>query len=287
MKWRNHRRSDNIDDLRGQKSSSRAGKTKLGGIGLLVLIVVGILSGQNPLKILEIAINSDISTSYTEYKGDYQASTANNETAQFISTMLASNEDIWNTHLSQQTRRNYREPRLTLFTQQVNSACGQASSASGPFYCPADQRIYIDLAFFNELKRMGATGEFAQAYVLAHEVGHHLQTLLGISQQVTQLQQRTSQKKANKLSVLLELQADCYAGVWAHHAEVNNRWLERGDLQTGLRAASAIGDDQLQRNAGQRVNPDAFTHGTSKQRQHWLAIGLKYGKVTRCNTFSQ
>ena len=286
MKWKNNRQSHNVDDLRGQSSSRSHTKSKLGGIGLVIVIVVGLLSGQNPLQLLELAINSNNSVpSSPETSSQNQA--ANDKGKQFVSVMLASNEDIWNKQLPKQATLAYQEPRLTLFSQKINSACGMASSASGPFYCPADQRIYIDLAFFQALQRMGAAGDFAQAYVIAHEVAHHIQNLLGISGQVARLQQRSASLEANKLSVLLELQADCYAGIWAHHSEKSKRWLEAGDLEEGLRAASAIGDDQLQRNAGQRVNPDAFTHGTSKQRRYWLSIGLKYGEIQRCNTFAK
>jgi predicted metalloprotease len=291
MKWRNSRRSHNVDDFRGQSTPRSYAKTKFSGIGLVIVIVVGLLSGQSPLQLIELAMNSNSSvqrSTETVRQNQSSSQTAKQDDGkQFVSVMLASNEDIWNKHLPKQASLNYKEPRLTLFSQKINSACGMASSASGPFYCPADQRIYIDLAFFQELQRMGAAGDFAQAYVIAHEVGHHVQNLLGISTQVARLQQRTSKQKANKLSVLLELQADCYAGLWAHHSEKNKAWLEQGDLEEGLQAASAIGDDQLQRNAGQRVNPDAFTHGTSKQRQHWLSIGLKYGEMQRCNTFSK
>lgn len=285
MKWRNSRRSDNIDDLRGQGSPRLQGKTKVGGLSLVILIVVGYLSGQNPLQLLELALNSG-SSKQTPHEVQQHQLTKDDST-QFVSVMLASNEDIWNKQLPKQASLRYQEPRLTLFSQQVNSACGMASSASGPFYCPADHRVYLDLSFFRELQSMGAAGDFAQAYVIAHEIGHHVQSLLGISGQVSQLQQRSSKQKANKLSVLLELQADCYAGIWAHHSEKNKRWLEKGDLEEGLRAASVIGDDQLQRSAGRRVNPDAFTHGTSKQRQYWLSMGLKYGNMSRCNTFAK
>jgi len=291
MKWRNSRRSHNVDDLRGQSTPRSYTKTKFSGIGLVIVIVIGFLSGQNPLQLLELAMNSNSSVQKSGGTSAYDTPSNVNgkqdDGKQFVAVMLASNEDIWNKYLPKQASLTYQEPRLTLFSHKINSACGMASSASGPFYCPADQRIYIDLAFFQELQRMGAAGDFAQAYVIAHEVAHHVQNLLGISAQVAQLQQRSPSQKANKLSVLLELQADCYAGIWAHHSEKNKRWLEQGDLEEGLRAASAIGDDQLQRNAGQRVNPDAFTHGTSKQRQYWLSIGLKYGDMQHCNTFAK
>ena len=283
MKWRTSRRSTNVDDLRGRSTSRRRGGMKIGGLGIIILFVVGIIFGQDPMQLLSLVTGSGGST---PPQHETHQSPANDEASQFVSAMLASTEDVWKKQLPNQAGINYRVPRLTLFIGSVSSACGMASAASGPFYCPADKRVYIDLAFFNELKRMGASGDFAQAYVLGHEIGHHVQNLIGTSGQIEQMQRRASERESNQLSVLLELQADCYAGVWAHHSEKTKHWLEDGDLEEGIRAAAAIGDDQLQRNAGRRVNPDAFTHGTSKQRRYWLTTGLKYGDMKKCNTFA-
>ena len=282
MKWRSSRRSSNIEDFRGKSSARRRGGMKIGGLGIIIIFVVGLILGQDPMQLLSMVTDSG-SQAPTQQTGHRTA--AEEEAFQFVSTVLASNEDTWNKQLPQQAGIPYREPKLRVFSNSVRSACGMASAASGPFYCPADKRVYIDLTFFNELKRMGAAGDFAQAYVVGHEIGHHVQNLLGTSDKVDSLQRRSSQREGNQLSVLLELQADCYAGIWAHHSEKTKRWLEEGDLEEGIRAASAIGDDQLQRNAGRRVNPDAFTHGTSKQRRYWLTMGLKYGDMSRCNTF--
>ena len=283
MKWRNSQRSNNIDDLRGQPSRRRRSGVKIGGLGIIIIFVVGLIFGQDPIQLLSMVTDSGSQTSAQQAPNQ---SAKKDDTYEFVSTVLRSNEDMWNKHLPQQTGVNYIEPRLEVFTRSVRSACGMASAASGPFYCPADKRVYIDLAFFHELRKMGAAGDFAQAYVIGHEIGHHVQNILGTSDKIDRLQRRSSQREGNQLSVLLELQADCYAGVWAHHSEKQKHWLEDGDLEEGIRAAAAIGDDQLQRNAGRRVNPDAFTHGTSKQRRHWLATGLKYGDMSKCNTFT-
>ena len=182
--------------------------------------------------------------------------------------------------------KTYQEPRLVLFSEQIDSACGYASAASGPFYCPADQKVYIDLSFFHELRRLGAPGDFARAYVIGHEIAHHVQNQLGTSNQVSRLQSQVSEADSNALSVLLELQADCYAGVWANHAQKNFNTLEAGDIEEGLQAAASIGDDRLQRMSGRRINPDAFTHGTSEQRVKWFKTGLQYGDMNRCDTFA-
>lgn len=283
MKWRTSRRSSNVDDMRG-RSSRRRGGIKIGGLGIIILFVVGMIFGQDPMQLLNLVTGS-AEQSGTQHEKHHHS--ANDEAAEFVKVMLASNEDIWSKQLPTQTGIDYQLPRLTLFSQSTPSACGRASAASGPFYCPADKRVYIDLSFFRELKQLGAPGDFAQAYVIGHEIGHHVQNLIGTSNKVEQYQRRLSQREGNQLSVLLELQADCYAGIWAHHSEKLKHWLEAGDLEEGLRAATAIGDDQLQRNAGRRVNPDAFTHGTSQQRKHWLTMGLKYGNMDKCDTFAQ
>ena len=284
MRWKNSRRSTNVDDLRGRRSFQPRGGMKIGGLGIVILFVVGLIFGQDPMQLLNSL--TDGSSFDGSPSQSYPYSPANDEAAEFVKVIMASTEDVWNQQLPRQAGINYHEPRLTLFSASVNSACGMASAASGPFYCPADHRVYIDLAFYHELKNLGAPGDFAQAYVLGHEVGHHVQNLLGTSSKVEEIQRQSSQRQANQLSVLLELQADCYAGIWAHYSEKKRHWLEAGDLEEGIQAAAAIGDDQLQRNAGRRVNPDAFTHGTSEQRQHWLAVGLKYGDMQRCDTFA-
>jgi predicted metalloprotease len=208
----------------------------------------------------------------------------NDEGAQFISTILADTEDVWG-KLFRQAGQTYQAPNLVLFNDGVNSACGFTSAQAGPFYCPGDSKVYIDLGFFRELQRMQAGGDFAQAYVLAHEVGHHVQNLLGVSMAVQKKQRTLPKVQANKLSVLTELQADCYAGVWAHHAHKDRAILEPGDLEEGMNAASKIGDDALMANAGRRVHPDAFTHGSSQQRQKWLYQGLESGDPQSCDTF--
>ena len=198
--------------------------------------------------------------------------------------MLAYNEDVW-TKLFKEAGQQYQPAKLVIFDGGVNSACGYTSSAAGPFYCPGDYQVYIDLNFFRELQKMGASGDFAQAYVLAHEVGHHVQNLLGVSMAVQKRQRTVSKTEANRLSVLTELQADCYAGVWAHHAHKDNQLLEPGDLEEGMNAAARIGDDALMSRAGAKVRPEAFTHGSSKQRQEWLYVGLKTGDPNQCDTF--
>jgi predicted metalloprotease len=210
---------------------------------------------------------------------------ANDPHAQFVSTVLGDTEDTWN-RIFAQTRTQYQEPVLVLFDGSVRSACGMASSAVGPFYCPTDHKVYLDLSFFRELdQRFGAPGDFAQAYVIAHEVGHHVQTLLGISSRVHQARSRASEAQANALSVRQELQADCYAGVWGHHAGRRDM-LEEGDVEEGLRAAAAIGDDRLQRQSQGYVAPESFTHGSAEQRQRWLRRGLQTGDIAQCDTFN-
>jgi len=210
---------------------------------------------------------------------------ANDDASQFVSAILKTTEEIW-TPLFEKFGKQYTAPKLVLFEDQVRSACGITSSAAGPFYCPGDHQAYIDLDFFGELQRMGAGGDFAGAYVLAHEVGHHVQNLLGVSMSVQRTQRQVSKVEANDLSVRAELQADCYAGVWAHHAHKNMQLLEPGDLEEGMNAASKIGDDALMRSAGRTVRPESFTHGSSEQRQKWLLLGLKTGDPNKCDTFN-
>lgn len=281
MRWRQGRRSDNIEDRR----SGIGGKAgKVSGIGLVAIVVMGLLSGADPMQILgqvgqELLKGGGSSTSVSSSRSE-----ANNETADFVSVVLADTEDVWNP-IFKQMGRKYKEPKLVLFTDQVRSACGFNTAATGPFYCPGDNKVYIDLGFFKELQKLGAPGDFAQAYVIGHEIGHHVQNQLGTSGKVHRLQQRSSQTDANRLSVALELQADCYAGVWANHAQRQRNILEQGDIEEGLQAAASIGDDRLQEMSGRPINPDGFTHGTSAQRMKWFKMGLQTGDVQRCNTF--
>ena len=293
MRWEDGRRSDNVEDRRGQSPGySAAGaaplllrflpamvRSKTGRVILIVGVLVifgGKLMGIDVLSLL-VGGGGTATQQSTEFSQQEQ------QLAEFVSVVLADTEDTWQ-QIFRQQGATYREPTLVLFSGRVNSACGMASAAVGPFYCPGDQKLYIDLSFFHDLKvRHGAPGDFAQAYVIAHEVGHHVQTLLGISQKVQQLGRGKSKAQVNALSVRQELQADCFAGVWGHLA---NNPLDPGDLEEALRAATAIGDDRLQREAGGRVVPDSFTHGSSAQRVAWFRRGFDSGKLEECDTFS-
>ncbi len=280
MRWRGGRKSTNVEDRRRIRVSR---KVAGGGIGALLLAVVGMYFGIDPSVILNR--NASLQTQPGP-STQMEASGPDNELADFTSVVLADTEDTWR-HLFKKMGRTYQEPPLVLFTGMVQSACGMAQAASGPFYCPGDHKVYIDLAFYKELKtRMNAPGDFAQAYVVAHEVGHHVQTLLGISGKVNALRQRVSKKDGNRLSVLMELQADCLSGVWAHHAHKMRNILEPGDIEEALNAASMIGDDRLQKQARGFVVPDSFTHGSSDQRVRWFRLGLESGDMGRCDTFS-
>jgi predicted metalloprotease len=256
----------------------------LGGLGLLVLVIVAMLLGVDPDQLLQDVEMAQAPASASHETRPLPA--ADNELADFVSVVLADTEDTWHQLLAEHGRR-YQEPALVLFSDQVHSACGFASAASGPFYCPADHKVYLDLVFFDELRtRFRAPGDCAQAYVIAHEVGHHVQNLLGITSEVHARKQRLSTTRANELSVRLELQADCFAGVWAHHAQRVRNILEQGDLEEALSAASAVGDDRIQRQARGYVVPDSFIHGTSRQRMQWFAYGFESGDFLRCDTFS-
>jgi hypothetical protein len=256
-----------------------------GGFGLLFILVMMLLGG-NPLDLLSLLVGGGgPAVQQGPPPAGAPAGAPDDEMGDFMSAVLGMTEDVWS-RIFAEGGAQYRPPRLVLFDDMVQSACGFNSSATGPFYCPPDQRVYIDTGFFRDLARMGGPGEFAQAYVLGHEVGHHVQNLLGTSDQVRRLQQNAmDQAEANQLSVLLELQADCYAGVWAHHANAQQQVLEPGDVEDGLAAAAAIGDDRLMRNAGRAVSPESFTHGTSEQRQQWLSRGIQTGDVNACDTF--
>jgi predicted metalloprotease len=258
-----------------------------GGCGLLLLLVAGMLMGVDPLELLSEmpTIETEVPQFPTE-SGSMERQELVDENAQFVAVVLADTEDVWN-DLFQRAGARYQEPTLVLFTQMDRSACGFAQAAVGPFYCPADRSVYIDLSFYDDLRsRFGAPGDFAQAYVIAHEVGHHVQNLLGVSEQAQELQSRLGRAEANAVSVRVELQADCYAGVWAHHAQRMQEILETGDVEEALRAASAIGDDRIQSQSQGRVVPDSFTHGSSAQRQRWFTTGLETGSVEACDTFS-
>src|SRR3990167_333749 len=280
MRWRMGRRSKNIEDRRGVRLPGRAAG---GGIGILILIVIAVLLGADPVKLL-----NDITYTEVDPTSSYDSaplSDEDRELADFVSVVLADTEDTWS-ELFVKYNGRYREPTLVLFSGAVDSACGFAQSAVGPFYCPADEKVYIDLSFYRDLKeRFDAPGDFAQAYVIAHEVGHHVQNLLGISEQVQGAQRRLGGAEANRLSVMQELQADCFAGVWAHNADRARDILEHGDIEEGLNAASSIGDDRLQMESQGRVTPDSFTHGSSKQRVAWFKKGLDSGDIESCNTF--
>ena len=278
MRWRGQRQSTNIEDRRGLSG----GKVAVGGgLGTLVVIIIALLFGADPRQFLEQVP--------TEQPSRVQTSRPQNseeeELKQFVSVVLAKSEDVWG-QIFQQNGRQYREPTLVLFTDQVQSACGQAGAAIGPFYCPGDEKVYIDLSFYEELRRQfKAPGDFAQAYVVAHEVGHHVQNLLGIMDRVSALQRRSSEVQANQLSVRLELQADFFAGMFARYVQ-NQGLLEAGDIDEALRAASAVGDDRLQEQATGRVMPDSFTHGTSEQRIRWFRRGYETGDMRQGDTFS-
>jgi predicted metalloprotease len=251
-----------------------------GGVGLLVILGLAFFLG-GPDAIMQLLSGGGTAPSSEQGR----PLTASDETSEFVARVLGSTEDVWGSLFSQSGER-YRAPELTLFSGAVQSGCGFASAASGPFYCPGDQRVYLDTSFFDELARMGGAGDFAAAYVIGHEVGHHVQTLLGTADQVRSAQQRARGGDANRLQVAMELQADCFAGVWAYHANQSARVLEPGDVDEGLAAAEAIGDDTLQRNAGRSVTPDSFTHGSSAERQRWLSTGLRSGDPSACDTFN-
>jgi hypothetical protein len=257
-----------------------------GGIGTIVLAIVVTLLGGDPSVILNQASNDQAPRApQTQYPQTGQPP-ANDQMAEFVSVVLADTEDTWS-EIFRQNGSTYRKPKLVLFSSAVESACGSARSAMGPFYCPADQKVYIDLSFYRDLQtKYQAPGDFAQAYVIAHEVGHHVQNLLGTSDKVQRLQKQVSKTEANQLSVMLELQADCYAGVWGNRAQRSRQILEQGDIEEALGAASAIGDDRLQEQARGRVVPESFTHGSSAQRTRWFKRGIETGDPEQCNTFA-
>ncbi len=283
MRWRGERQSDNVEDRRGMRVSRGAKVGGISGLGLIAIVVVSMLLGVDPTMVLQ-QVGQSLPSSTTIEESAQPA--ANDDMRNFVAVVLAETEDVWNEQFSN-AGRTYQEPKLVLFSGAVDSACGFAQSATGPFYCPADQKVYLDLAFFDELhSRFGASGDFAQAYVIAHEIGHHVQTQLGIIQKVTQLQARASSADKNKLNVMLELQADCLAGMWAHQAQKKRDILEEGDLEEGINAASAVGDDRIQKKTQGYVVPDSFTHGSSAQRVSWFKRGFEQGNFQACDTFN-
>ncbi len=278
MRWKGRRGSSNVDDRRGRGG----GKMAIGGLGAVILIVITLLFGGNPMELLN---QIDIGGSNAAYETSTPQTAEQDELASFVSVVLADTEQVWE-KLFSENGQTYRAPTLVLFSGAVQSACGSAGSAIGPFYCPADEKIYIDLSFYNDLKnRFQAPGDFAMAYVIAHEVGHHVQNLLGVSDEMAEQRSRLSEKEYNRFSVKVELQADFYAGVWAYHNQELNNVLEPGDIEEALNAANAIGDDRLQKQSQGRVVPDSFTHGTSAQRMHWFNMGFKTGDLRQGDTF--
>ncbi|WP_435138222.1 KPN_02809 family neutral zinc metallopeptidase [Formosa sp. A9] len=295
MKWKGQRQSSNVEDRRGQSGPGRGMGglspmlliplvkllfSKAGLIIIGIILAISLLTGTNPLTFIGNFFTGG--PVQTESSSPYQGTAKDEELAQFSATILASTEDVWSKLLS-----NYRKPTLVLFTGSVASACGAASSATGPFYCPGDEKLYLDLSFFDEMeRRLNAPGDFAQAYVIAHEVGHHVQKLMGITEQMERIRQQVSQTEYNQYSVRLELQADFLAGVWAHHSQEMTQMMERGDLEEALNAAFAIGDDRLQKQSTGRVVPDSFTHGTSEQRIRWFKKGFETGDLNQGDTFN-
>jgi len=284
MRWIGRRESANVEDRRGGRAV-RLGVG--GGIGGLVLLLLYVFLGGDPSRILEnLPEEARVGDPGEAVPGaPYQESAEEEQLRKFVSVVLAETEQTWHQVFSQMGRA-YEEPKLVLFTDAVDSACGFAQAAVGPFYCPANQKVYIDLGFYRELQeRFGAPGDFAQAYVIAHEIGHHVQNLLGISDRIQAAQARAGQEEANELSVRLELQADCLAGVWGNHAQESQQLLEAGDIEEGLSAASAIGDDRVQMESRGYIAPESFTHGSSAQRVRWFRRGIESGRLDACDTF--
>ncbi len=281
MRWQGREKSSNVEDRRRGRRTKTVGAAGL-GIGGILILIFALFSGEDPNQILGQLQGSQEQTTSTQTT----TNAAEDELAEFVSVVLNDTEDVWQKLFREQLNRRYVEPKLVLFSERDQSACGFASAATGPFYCPADQKVYIDLSFYQQLKhRFKAPGDFAMAYIIAHEVGHHVQHLLGITTEVQRQRGRISEEEYNKLSVRLELQADFLAGVWAHHAQRMKNILEEGDLEEALNAASAVGDDRIQMEARGYVVPESFTHGTSKQRMTWFYKGLETGDLSQGDTF--
>ena len=295
MKWGNNRQSDQVEDRRSSSGGGmfggggrRTGGRNIGLGTIVIALIGGWIFGINPMTILSFLGGAgDLASSQTQNApASAPAGKPTDEMGQFVAAVLGGTEDVWMT-VFQQSGSQYQKPRLVLFRGAVPTACGTGQAAMGPFYCPGDQKVYIDLSFYETLRsQLGAPGDFAQAYVIAHEVGHHVQNLMGLTQQMEQSRQRVSEREYNALSVRLELQADCFAGIWAHHNHKTNAILEPGDVEEALNAAAAIGDDAIQRKSQGQVVPDSFTHGTSEQRQRWFHKGLETGSVKACDTFN-
>ena len=291
MKWEGNRQSDNVEDARGGGGGGGGGLRIGGGRGvglgtIAIALVAGWIFGINPLTVLGL-LGGGGGIAPQVQQAPAGKPPAEDRGAAFVSTVLADTEDVWRAQF-QRAGSAYVEPKLRLFRGSEPTACGQGDAAMGPFYCPGDRKVYIDLGFFDTLsQRLGAPGDFAQAYVIAHEVGHHVQNLLGVTGKVDGMRGRISEREQNSLSVRVELQADCFAGVWAHDSQQSKGWLEKGDVEEALRAANQIGDDTLQKQSSGRVVPDSFTHGTSEQRMRWFQRGLQSGSMQQCNTFEK
>ncbi|MDR1968714.1 MAG: zinc metallopeptidase [Burkholderiaceae bacterium] len=288
MKWEGNRQSDNVEDRRGDGYGGGGGFSMGGrslGVGAVVLALLGWgVFGIDPMTTLGLLSGGQ---AQPQQQAPAHRPPGNDEGAAFVSTVLASTEDVWN-QTFRQAGAHYTPPRLVLYRGATPTACGSGQAAMGPFYCPADQKVYLDMDFFDTMRRqLGAPGVFARAYVIAHEVGHHVQNLQGTDRKVNALRGRLSRQQQNALSVRVELQADCYAGIWANHSQQAKHWLDQGDIESALNAASQIGDDTLQRKQGGVVRPDSFTHGSSAQRVHWFTQGYKTGSVQACDTFSK
>lgn len=286
MRWEDQRQSDNVEDRRG---SGRGGMVRRGGgvgiVGLVIALLASWIFGINPMVTLGLMEGAGSLGGAPQQQG--QRGPVADEAGRFTSVILASTEDVWQS-IFRQAGSQYEPPRLVMFAGRTSTACGAGQSAMGPFYCPLDRTVYIDTTFYDDLqRRFQAPGDFAAAYVVAHEVGHHIQNLMGTMKQVQGLQQRMGERQGNALSVRMELQADCYAGVWAHHSQKARGWIDRGDIEEGLNAAAQIGDDRMMRRSQGVVVPDAFTHGSGEQRQHWFTVGLRTGSLQACDTFRQ
>ncbi|MCX7033691.1 MAG: zinc metallopeptidase [Arenimonas sp.] len=286
MKWRSARRSSNVDDRRGMGPGGGGGGMKLGLGGIAIVVVIGLLMGKNPMEMLGLVAEIQ-QQAPAGPSGPATAPPVDDEASQFVASILGETEDVWG-EIFQASGETYPAPTLVLFSGSVNSACGGATAAVGPFYCPGDQKVYIDLSFFQQMQqRLGGGGDFAEAYVIAHEVGHHVQTITGVSDKVNQVRQRGGNVEgADGLLVRQELQADCYAGLWANRAQKRHAWLEGGDLEEAMATATAIGDDTLQRQGQGQVVPDSFTHGSAEQRVRWFRVGFQSGDVRQCDTFA-
>ncbi len=290
MRWEGNRESDNVEDRRGEGGGGGLGGFGIGGRGIgigtiVIALVGGAIFGINPLTILSMLSGGGGPAPQVQ-QGPAPKPPADDRGAKFVSVVLADTEDVWG-QVFQKGGATYHPPKLDLYRGAIRTGCGAGQAAMGPFYCPADQKVYIDLSFYDVMRtRLGAPGEFAQAYVIAHEVGHHVQDELGVTRKVDAMRSRLNETQANALSVRVELQADCYAGLWAHHSQQSKQWLDPGDIESAMNAAAKIGDDALQQNAGRAVVPERFTHGTSAQRQHWFMQGYQTGAVKSCDTFS-